>query len=108
MEHAQNRLSYIENLAGRKKVVQKPSRLAKCGGPPANRHPKTALRACVDVTHARVKADVVERSSCAIGLASTESDLELAGQRRAERMAQEIAGHRLRIWRHAEGLGWAH
>ena len=101
LEHAQHRLGDAQDFRGRQELVQQPRR---------RRHDRRAAAGgdaeaapAVGADH-RAEPEIVDAGGDVIGCASLERDLELARQRRAERMAEQKPGQRLRVRRDVEPL----
>ena len=93
VEHAQHRFGDVEDLGRRQELVDRRRRLHMIAVPPPTTHAETA-RAVLD---RGAKAEVVDAQQRVIFVgAPLERDLELARQRRAERMAQQDSASSLR------------
>ena len=104
MEYPDDGLRHAEDLARGEELVELVSRPAQDRRASAHRHPEAAAAGAVRPAHPRVPADVVDRRYRVVLGAALEGDLELPRQRRAQGMAQQVTGERLRVGRHVEGL----
>ena len=100
-EHPQHRLGDAQDLRGRQELVQQPGRGRHDRGAAAG---GDAEAAAAVRPGDRAEAEIVDPGRDVIGGAALEGDLELARQRRAERVAQQVAGQRLRVRRDVEPL----
>ncbi len=101
VKHPQHGFSDAENLRRRDELVQRRT------GPDQNRRAAAdgdAESAAAAGRDDGAKPEIVDRGGDVIDRAAFEGDLELAGQRRAEWMAQQEAGHRFGVRRHVEDL----
>ena len=102
MEDADDGLRAVEHLVGGQELVQHAARARQRRGAAGDGDLEAVHGPAVDLLHARVPADVVDRRSDVIGRAALERDLELARQDGAQRMAEEVARQRLGVRRDVE------
>jgi hypothetical protein len=94
LEHPQHGLGHAENLRGRQELVEQAGRRRHDRGAAARGHPEAATAVRAD--H-RAKPEIVDAGRDVIRRATLERHLELARQRRAERMTQQETRQRLRV-----------
>ena len=105
VEDANHRLGHVEDLRRGQEVVHRLRGLHHDRRAAADDDAEAALavldgRAIAEIVHAEQRVVFVG--------AAFERDLEFARQRRAERMPQQVARHRLRVRRDVEELGRRH
>ena len=99
VEHPHHRFADVDRLFRRSELVRDDPGPAQRRESAGDGDPEARLA----VAHAGEETDVVEGSADAVvPAASAEGDLELAGQRRGERPAQQVPRHRLGIGRAVE------
>src|SRR5262249_25221646 len=104
LEDAQDRLRDRENLVrGQEREELAPAAGQDRGAAP-DRDLEAAARASVRALDTGAEADVVDGGLRGVLGAALEGDLELAGQRGREGMAEEKARERLGVGRHVERL----
>ena len=101
LEHAQHRLGDAQDFGSGQELVQQTGRGRHDRGAAAGGDPEAA--AAVRPDH-RPEPEVVDAGGDVIRGAAFERDLELARQRRAERMAEQETGERLGVGRDIEAL----
>ena len=105
VEDADDRFGHVEDLRRRQELVHRLGGLHHDRRAAADDDAEAALavldrRAIAEIVHAEQRVIFVG--------AAFERDLEFARQRRAERMAQQIARHRFGVGRDVEELGRRH
>ena len=97
VEDAHDRFGDVEHLVHRREREQLVPRTGQRRRATRHRDPEPSDRDAVDGLDARRPADVVDRGADVIVGAALERDLELARQRRAQRMTQQVARQRLGV-----------
>ena len=104
VEDAQHRLGHVEDLARGQELEEQPGRRAQDRRAAAGGDPEAARAGAVRRgRRARKPRSLMAVERVVLG-AALEGDLELARQRRAQRMAQQVARQRLGVGRDVEHL----